>query len=54
MLHGLFLYDNDQAEEIVVAGSDVRSAVLAGAEPMAGSVEYPPAWLRILCSVMFC
>ena len=44
MLHGVFLYDNDQAEEIVVAGSDVRSAVLAGAEPMAGSVEYPPAW----------
>ena len=44
MLHEVCLHDNDQAEEIVVAGSDVRSTLLAVAEPMAGSVEYPPVW----------
>ena len=44
VLHEVCLHDNDQAEEIVVAGSDVRSTLLAVAEPMAGSVEYPPVW----------
>ena len=36
MLHGVCLHNNGQEGELVVAGSDIRSAVLAGAEPMAG------------------